>query len=178
MIAVTHREDMDPYFSERLRIHTNMIPSEVDGLVSVSGITYPMNVLCNLDNINLHMANSSPPKYCELCKCEVAFSMWQKHIQSLKHVKLINPVDTPVSTTTVECIYCKCMVDTVKLEKHNQTKIHITKKQNYDAIRNMTDTDAILGTNFKLICRKCANGCEYSVKQWEKHVLTKKHISL
>ena len=30
MIAVTHREDMDPYFSERLRIHTHIIPSDID----------------------------------------------------------------------------------------------------------------------------------------------------
>ena len=182
MIAVTHREDMDPYFSERLRIHTHIIPSDIDGSVSVSGITYPTNASCSLDNINLHLSNSVPPKYCELCKCEVASAMWQKHIQSAKHTKLVipNAVETPapVSTTAVECIYCKCMVDTAKLEKHNQTKVHITKKQNYDAVRNMTDPDAILGTNFKLICRKCANGCEYSVKQWEKHVLTKKHISL
>jgi DNA repair exonuclease SbcCD nuclease subunit len=184
MIAVTHREDMDPYFSERLRIHTNTIididvSDKSSKSSSVSCITYPMNSTCNLSNINLHLSNSIPPKYCEVCKCEVASAMWQKHIQSVKHTKLVNPteVNTPiVSATAVECIYCKCMVESSKLDKHNQTKLHMTKKQNYEAIRNINDPNAILNANYKLICRKCANGCEYSVKQWEKHILTKKHL--
>ena len=185
MIAVTHREDMDPYFSERLRIHTNTcvdldISDKTSKSSSVSCITYPMNSSCNLSNINLHLSNSIPPKYCEVCKCEVASAMWQKHIQSVKHTKLINPdtvVIAPVSATAVECIYCKCMVESNKLDKHNQTKVHITKKQNYEAIRNIKDPNAILNPNYKLVCKKCANGCEYSVKQWENHVLTKKHLS-
>ena len=157
----------------------------------MSNITYPINSLCNLENINLHLSNSVPPKYCDVCKCEVIASMWQKHIQSLKHIRIvdsceINETDSTFGSSSnisqsqsisTECMYCKCIVDNNKLDKHNQTKTHLTKKQNYEAIRMIKDPNAELNANYKLLCKKCVNGCEYSVKQWEKHVLTKKHIS-
>jgi DNA repair exonuclease SbcCD nuclease subunit len=192
MIAVTHREDMDPYFSERLRIQTQTYTDETGKSTSVSNITYPHNSSCNLENINLQLSNSIPPKYCELCKCEVAAVRWQNHLQSVKHIKMTELVNiggvcsvddmklfgTPAISKpqTTECIYCKCLVENSKLDKHNLTKVHITKKQNYESIRLIKDPNAELNTNYKLLCKKCANGCEYSVKQWEKHILTKKHL--
>ena len=191
MIAVTHREDMDPYFSERLRIQIQTCVDDSAKPISVSNITYPINSLCNLENINLHLSNSVPPKYCDVCKCEVIASMWQKHIQSLKHIRIVDSCETNETDITfgsssnisqsqsisTECMYCKCIVDNNKLDKHNQTKTHLTKTQNYEAIRMIKDPNAELNANYKLLCKKCVNGCEYSVKQWEKHVLTKKHIS-
>lgn len=193
MIAVTHREDMDPYFSERLRIQTQTYTDELGKSVSVSNITYPINSSCNLDNINLHLSNSIPPKYCDLCKCEVVAVRWQNHLQSIKHIKMIESINVGcvsnvddmqtfgssnvIISNTTECIYCKCSVENSKLDKHNQTKVHLTKKHNYESIRTVTDPNAELNANYKLTCKKCANGCEYSIKQWEKHILTKKHIS-
>jgi len=194
MIAVTHREDMDPYFSERLRIQTQIYTDELGKSTSVSNITYPINSSCNLDNINLILSNSIPPKYCDICKCEVAVVRWQNHLQSVKHIKIVESINVggvssvddmkTFGTSNIssdsqisECIYCKCSVENSKLDKHNQTKAHITKKQNYESIRMITDPNAEINTNYKLTCKKCANGCEYSIKQWEKHVLTKKHIS-
>jgi hypothetical protein len=177
VIAVTHREDMNPYFTERLNIS---VIEPGDGVTEItSSVTYPPDAKSNLDSINLHVAHSAPPKMCDVCKCEVASSAWLKHLKSAKHKENIGGSTTTVTVSDTECKLCNCVIKAGKLERHNNTKAHITKKQNQEALIDILKTDTYAASNgsTKVRCTKCKNGSEYSAKQWVKHIKTKKHNS-
>ena len=76
VLAVTHREDMAPYFAERLEIATGGGGSRV---------TYPAGAEADLGGVTMRVPEGRPPRRCETCDAEVAAASWEAHGRSEGH---------------------------------------------------------------------------------------------
>lgn len=167
MIAVTHRDDMLPYFSECLKI--NKIPIG-DNFIA-SKLVYPPNAKTSI------IEDEKTVYHCDKCNVDITSGYWNKHINSEKHKsnsssKISSKKEKETNSDTIKCIACKKDIKTTRWDKHILTKSHNKNNEmllNAKKIAEETDF-ASIDSMFKLHCNICKKSSSFTANQWQRHL--------
>jgi hypothetical protein len=172
VLAVTHREDMAPYFAERLGIQ--VVPA-ADGVAATSRVTYPPGAAADLDGVARHVARALPMRRCEACAQDVAAASWAAHERSARHAAAAAQGPPPAD---FYCRECERELAPGRWAKHGQTAAHAK------AAAARADRDAVVAEypavtapapGRKVSCLVCPGDPVFTAKRWARHVSSAKH---
>ncbi len=169
VLAVTHREDMAPYFAERLGI--------VVDAGGISKVAYPPGATSDLATL---VPASHPPRWCEACRVEVAAASWTAHVRTARHRQLAvggQPAEGGVGPFF--CRVCDREVPPGRWSSHDGTAAHM-KAATAQAARDevVAAFPGVAGpAGCLVVCLLCPDSPSFTPNRWARHVASTKHCA-